>query len=396
LGDLNATASAQSSQRLIARAAGVVYAPSADPAQGRILFLREGTLMAQTWDVKNSSLLGDPVPVAEQVSTYRNVFGRFSVSGNGTLVYRTGVGNSSQLTWMDREGKALGTVGEPDRYFVVVLNRDGTKAGLGRVDASGKNDLWALDLPQGTSTRLTSDPGRVQNIAFSPDGSRFAFASTRGPDIGFYQKASSGAGDAEVLLSSGASASLTEWTRDGRFLMFAKATPETGFDLWMLPLQGDHKPFPFLRTQFNEVGARVSPDGRWIAYLSDETGKNEIYVKRFVAEPDGGASAAAGKWLISRSGGNGMIHWRNDGKELYYLAPGGKMMAVEVSVTSSGFHTGDPKALFSIPEAFVRSSPTPGNLGDITPDGKRFLFALPVQQTDEFTVILNWETVLKK
>jgi hypothetical protein len=199
-------------------------------------------------------------------------------------------------------------------------------------------------------------------------------------------------------MSSGGSTSLTEWTRDGRFLLFAKSSPQNQNDLWVVPMEGDHKPFPFLRTPFNELGARVSPDARWIAYFSNETGKNEIYVKRFIAEPDGGASAAAGKWIVSHGGGIGMIHWRKDGKELYYLAPDSKLMAVDVGTTGSDFHSGIPKALFSIPEAFARRSSTPGNLADIQPDGKRFLFALPLEQNQaaEFNVVLNWDEGLKK
>jgi hypothetical protein len=162
-------------------------------------------------------------------------------------------------------------------------------------------------------------------------------------------------------------------------------------------MDGDRKPFPFLRTEFSEFAARLSPDGRWIAYVSGESGRAEIYVKKFIAEPDGGASAAAGKWIISRNGGVGMVHWRRDGKELYYLSADARVMAVDVTTTPD-FHAGPPKALFSVPEAFLRRSSTPGNLADVAPDGKRFLFALPVEQNqpDDIKIVLNWESGLKK
>lgn len=355
--------------------------------------------MAQTWDAKHFSLVGDPLPVVEQVSVDANsALGRFTASANGTLVYRSGADPNLVPTWFDRDGKNLGTVGEPGHYYVLVLSQDGTKAGVGLTDASGKQDLWVLDLMRGTRTRLTSDPGRPTNPLFSADGARVVFESTRTTNMGFYRKASSGAGEEEVLIPSGGSTVLTDWSKDGRYLAYARSGPGTLNDLWIIPMEGDHKPFPFLRTPFNELGARFSPDGRWIAYYSNESGKSAIYVKRFIAEPNGGASTAAGKWIISRNGGVGMIHWRRDGKELYYLGADSKVMAVDVSATGNDFEAGVPRALFSVPEIFVRRSPVPGNLADVTPDGKRFLFALPVEQNHpaEFQVMLNWEAGLKR
>ena len=193
------------------------------------------------------------------------------------------------------------------------------------------------------------------------------------------------------------SLNLTDWSRDGRFLIFFANSPKSGDDIWVMPVDGDHKPFPFLRTQYGEFGARLSPDGRWIAYLSNESGTREVYVKKFFPEPDGGASAAAGKWIVSRGGSAGMIHWRKDGKELYYLSADSKVMAVDVT-TMPDFHSGTPKPLFTLSQAFLRRSGTPGNLADIASDGKRFLFALPVEQNqpDDIKLVLNWEAGLKK
>jgi hypothetical protein len=171
--------------------------------------------------------------------------------------------------------------------------------------------------------------------------------------------------------------------------------PKTGQDLWIAPTTGDRKPFPFLQTEFSELGGRFSPDGRWIAYRSNESGKNEIYVQPFDPAYAGSSSSGA-KSIVSEGGSAGMPRWRADGKEFYYLAPDGKVMAVEIS-TSPVFRAGAPKPLFQVPSAFMRSG-TPGADADAGPDGKRFLFALPAQQSAPipFSVVLNWTSLLKK
>ena len=397
LGDLHAPPNAQSPQRLLATEYSFAYAPSSNGSQGRILFLRNGTLMVQNWNVSGNSLAGDPIPLADQVSTYAGFYNRMTVSANGILVYRTGARVNTQLTWLDRNGKTISTVGPPDLYNVIVVSPDGTKAVVNRTDGSGKSDFWTVDLTQGASTRVTTDPGSPGNPVISPDGSTVIYGSFRNRTPGIYRKPVTGAGIEEVILSPANSTSLTDLSRDGRFLLYFAASRETGNDLWVLPLEGNRKPFPYLRTPYQEIAPRLSSDGRWIAYISTETGRREVYVKRFIPEPDAGASAAAGKWLVSRNGAIGMVRWRKDGKELYYLSADSRMMAVDVSTTSD-FRSGALRVLFTVPEAFVHQSGTPGSLADISSDGKRFLFALPVQQNqaEEFKVVLNWESALKK
>jgi Tol biopolymer transport system component len=393
-GSLETGPEQQSSRRLLATGVGPVYIPSANAAQGQLLFLRERTLIAQSFDNSRMELTAEPVVVAEQVGV-NGPIGHFSASTNGVLIYHGSGGLDLRLTWFDRQGKTLGTVGEPGRYYVLALSPDGTKAGVGRFDPqSGNRDLWLIDLSQGNSARFTFDPATETNPVFSPDGSRVAFASDRGGVDGLYLKDASGAGSEEVLLKPSPGRTLTDWSRDGRFLIFASANP---VNTWVLPLDGDRKPFPFARTSYVEVGARLSPDGHWIAYRSNESGRDEIYVKAFIPKPDAGSSAAAGKWMISRNGGAGMVHWRRDGKELYYLASDERVMAVEVSA-SPVFHAGLPTPLFTVPPEFLRVSFTPGAFADVTPDGKRFLFAMPVEQDtrEEFTVILNWRPEFKK
>jgi Tol biopolymer transport system component len=271
------------------------------------------------------------------------------------------------------------------------MSRDGTKAGLDRVDPQdGNRDVWVMDLAQGTSTRLTFDPASDASPVFSPDGSRVVFLSSRGGRTGLYSKASNGAGTEELLLKPGPRA-LFDWSPDGRFLVYGSGNPS---NIWLLPVNGDHTGFPFFKTQFTETPARLSPDGRFIGYRSDESGRNEIYVKAFTPAPNAGMSAA--KWVVSKDGGVGMVHWRKDGKELYYLAANGDVMAVDVNTTPT-FHSGTPKALFAVPQAFLRVSATPGNLAAVAPDGQRFLFAMPVGQSDreELGVIVNWQALLK-
>jgi len=357
-------------ETLAERIKQAAYVPSTEglssgKSQGHLLFLREGTLMTQTWDVNHSALLGEAVPVVEQVSSFSSsVLGDFSASANGTLVYRTGEAPNLQPTWFGADGKVLGPVGEPGRYLVLALSPDGTKAALEREEPAGNANLWVLDLSQGTSTRLTAGQSRDGQPVFSPDGSQVVFLSARGDASGLYRKASSGVGTEDLLLKSPVAMSLTDWSRDGRFVIYHVPTAQTAqdFKIWVVPMDGDHKPFPFLRTQFREFGARLSPDGHGIAYTSNESGKNEIYVRRFIPEPDGEATAAAGNWIVSRGGGSGMVHWRRDGKELYYLSPDAKVMTVEVSTTPD-FHASAPKPLFAVPEALLRLSATPRHSG---------------------------------
>jgi len=383
----------QQSSRLLLPGVTQLYVPSSDPTRGQVLFVRDGSLLAQAFDNRRNELSGSPVAVAEHVGEAGGgAWGRFSASLNGVLVYQTEDIPNVQLTWYDRNGRVLGTVGEPARYIRLILSHDGTKAALARLDPlTGNQDIWLVDLAQGTSTRFTFDMFSTSPI-FSPDGSRVAFVSSRGGVIGLYEKAANGAGGEDMLVKPTNATTLSDWTADGRFLIYGGGRP---FNTWVLPLNGERKPFPFARTQFTEISAHLSPDGRFIGYYSNESGRNEVYVKPFTPEPDAGSSAP--KWLVSRNGSAGMVHWRKDGKELYYLGLDGNVMAVDVTTTPT-FHAGVPKALFAVPPAFMRLSSTPGILGDVSPDGQRFLFALPPEKNgrDEFSVILNWTEKLKR
>jgi hypothetical protein len=383
-------------KQLLFADSNLAYVPSPDNRAGSLLFVREGSLMAQPFDAGKLALAGDAVPIAEEVSGALQVsYNRFAASTNGAVIYRSGNDAQAQLTLFDRQGRTLGTAGEPGTFVSVALSQDGTRAGVSRT-VGGNQDIWVVDLAQGTNTRLTSDPGADTTAAFSPDGSRVAFASHRGGNSGLYVKASSGAGSEELLFNSGPVGNISEWTRDGRFLIYQAVSPKTGNNIWVLPLEGDRKPFPFAQVPFNQIAGHVSPDGRWIAYLSDESGRYEVYVQGFMPSPNAGASAIAGKWLISRGGTGGMIHWRKDGRELTYLATDGKVRAVDIS-TTGGFRAGMPQPLFQAPPGYANNG-FPGIRANAAPDNDRFIFAVPVAQQaiQGFTAILNWQAGLKK
>src|SRR5580704_2544240 len=388
LGSVDAKPQQQSSKPLIASNWGPVYAPSSDPGTGYLLFMREGTLMAQPFDNHRLELKGQATPLAEQVGDNgggTGGYGGFSASTNDVLVYWRG-GGDRQLTWYDRQGKVLGTVGEPGDYRDLALSPDGTRVAF-RKRSGQVSNIWLLDLSRDTSTRFTFGSTTDSNPIWSPDGKRILFRS--GNDL--YQKPASGVKDAELLLTLSAAPHSDGISRDGKFLMYDVRDPKTNFDLWLLPLQGDRKPIPFLVTEFIEAAARFSPDGRWVAYLSDESGHLEIYVRSFALNSAGTAVEPGGKWQISNGYGIDP-RWRGDGRELYYNAQSGQMMAVAIATTPE-FRPGKPQPLGFSTERGSSS----GTFWENTPDGQRFLVAASKNNRPEpYTVILNWQAGLKK
>ena len=390
LGSVDAKPEQQSSKLLIASIWGPVYAPSADPSTGYLLFMRESTLMAQPFDNRRLELEGQATPVAEQVGDTSGVggTGTFSASNNDVLVFRRRAGSERQLTWYDRHGKVLGTAGEPDDYQGLALSPDGTRVALSKRSGQATN-IWLLDLARDTSTRFTFGSAIDSDPVWSPDGSSIIFTS--GNDL--YQKPASGLKDAELLLKSSQVMHAWSWSRDGRLLLYDFFDLKTKYDIWMIPLKGDKKPVPFLVTRFNEGNSRFSPDGHWVAYISDESGQLELYVRSFAMNPNGTAVEAGGKWQISNGSGLEPC-WRSDGKELYYRAVDGTVMAVEIA-TNPEFRPGKPQPVgFAVDTAV-------GTPWDCTADGRRFLAAVPKtapksKGPEPYTVILNWQAGLKK
>jgi eukaryotic-like serine/threonine-protein kinase len=393
IGSVDSKPAEQSRERILATTIGAAYVKG-EGAEGHVLFMREGTLMAQPFDAGKLQLRGEPVPVVEHVGTFQSA-GTFSASSTGVLVYRSGaVVAGLQPTWFDRQGKVTGTVGErgPDRGFA--LSPDATRAAVRDAPVTASGDIWQLDFARGVRTRLTFRQSLGSYAVWSPDGSRIIFAAGNTLDT-LFEKASSGAGEEKELLKKAGEIKLpTSWSRDGRFLLYETANaPKTGDDMWVLPLEGDRKPVLLLGTQFNEGQGSFSPDMHWVAYSSNESGRTEIYVRPFVSSSP---ALGEGKWQVSKDGAADLtsfakIAWRADGKEIIFRAPNGSPMAVDVNGTGSAFQAGVPKQLFAAP-------PGAGDW-DVTADDKRFLMGVtPGGQSADapITVILNWQASLKK
>jgi serine/threonine protein kinase len=393
VGSLDAKPEEQDSKRISVTEYGAGYTPSDDPNSGQLVFLSRGKLLAQPFDTRGKNLSGNPVQIVEQPIGAFLDSGLFSVSTNGTLAYLSPGNVDSQLTWFDVQGKVVRTVGEPGPYGGVALSPDGARAFVWRNVLPAQNQtLWLVDMSRGTSTRFETDSSEDnQSVVWAPDGKSIIFGSARaGQMMDVYEKQMSGTTDVEALVKSNDWKIPLSWSPDGRFVLYSTVGGETKNDLWVLPL-GDHKkPVPFLHTQFDETDGHFSPDGHWIAYASDESGRNEVYVRSFLPDISGDAISDDGnKWSISNSGGRSPV-WRADGKELYYIDLDGKLMAVSVD-TRPEFHAGVPKALFQAPpKGFDGQWAT-------SLDGKRFLFLVPETQGQEpFTVVLNWQAGLKK
>ena len=369
------------------------YSPTAGTATGHLLFIRDKMLVAQPFDADRLQLSGEPFVVVEGVLNFPGeggptAYAAFSVSANGHLAYLLGKASVTQMHWFDRAGNSLGSIGPPGDYHEPQLSPDGKRIAVSREDTQSQ-DLWLLDAARGTMARFTFDPARDICPLWSPDGSRIVFSSARGGKQEFYQKISSGAGSDEALLRTDYNAFADDWmttATGGEFIIYETEDPKHRFDLYVLPLFGDRKPFPYLMTEFNETHAQFSPDGRWVVYASDESGRSEIYVQSF--------PVSGGKWQISTTGGD-QPQWRRDGRELFYLTPDKKIMAVTVTPGAS-FETGAPVTLFAT------RVPTTGLTDDRnnfvpSADGQRFLVNNLVEEgnTQPVTLVLNWASALK-
>ncbi len=366
-----------------------IYAPP-----GYLLFVRETTLMAQAFNADTLELKGDALPVAEQV--VRNpLIGRamFSISDNGVLAMRTGNINNNQLIWFDRAGKQLGVLTAPGAYTAPALSPDEKTVAVSRADllTGTAADIWLINLERGTQIRFTTDPASDTYPAWSPAGDRIAFLSTRNGQTSIYQKLSNGSAVEEPLVGSAELKFNPSFSPDGKFIIYSQLNPKTNADLYLVSTGSDKKIETFLQTNFIEASARISPNGRWVAYVSNETGQFEVYVQTFPV-------AGGGKVLVSVGGGS-QPQWRADGRELYYYAPNRKLMALEVNGDGPAFTFGIAQPLFEIRITGAFDQSFPGN-GYYTPsrNGNRFLVSsLPeAPERQQINVILNWTADLKR
>jgi serine/threonine protein kinase/Tol biopolymer transport system component len=356
---------------------------------GNLLYLRGSTLMAQPFDVRSLAVTGDAMPIADSVQPFligsaATTVLAYSASENGILAYIPGgAPDQFDLQWFDRSGKNLGMLGQPASYTGPALSPDGTRVAVAIMDPQAKaRDLWVFDLKRGTNSRLTFDPADELAPLWSHDGSQIMFSSEIKGSRDIYQKAASGLGDSQLVFQSkDQRKSVNDWSPDGRYVVYDPSIPPAS--LWILPLFGDRKPFVFVGGAYDAREARFSPNGRYIAYTSNETGNYEVYVQTF---PD-----RSGKWQVSTAGGTYPV-WRRDGKELYFIS-NGQLMAVDVATGGPKFEAGIPKPLFS---ADFR----PGNWSSVyapTADGQRFLAVTTIaqQSISPVTVVTNWPSDLK-
>jgi WD40 repeat protein len=385
IGTLDAKPEEQSPQQLLPYARGLTYAPSNDEGAGRLLFVREGTLLAQPFDHQRLRLAGEATPVAEPVGAYLDT-AFFSASFNNVLVYR-GANPPGPIGWFDRQGNMIERVFEPGHYGSAALSRDGTRVVASRTDPRdwANSDLWVLDLSRGGSPARFTFGSSAGAPIWSADGTRIAFSASGPGGVGIYQKSATSAQEPVALQSNNAGISTaSSWSPDGRYLMYSLTSSTTGLDLMVLETSGASsnttgKPVPFLRTRYHEDQGHFSPDGQWVAYVSNETGPSEVYVRRFTTDFSRASQSEGGGVLVSQGGGTAP-RWRGDGKELFYLASNDRMMAVGLNLTGTDAGHETPRTLFQAPPGVI--------VGDVSADGKRFLL---LQRTAApFTVLLNW------
>ena len=366
---------------LLRSSANVAY------ASGHLLFMRGSTLMAHQFDTGDLELKGEALSIAEGVLNDAGFnLAVFSVSQNGVLVYQLGSAQAgSNLTIFDRSGKQLDIVGDITEFFTPRVSPDGKKIAVGTFDAKSRNqDIWIYDIERGIKTRFTFDLAVEFDVVWSPDGNQIVFDSDRKGQNDIYRKSSSGASNEELLYESDKDKIPEGWSRDGKFIsLTVNGGSTTRGDIWILPLTGDREPFIFLQTQFNELHGQFSPDGRWLAYTSDESGRNEIYVRPF---PDPG-----GKWQISIAGGT-LPRWGHDGSELFYLGEDDKLMVAEIKAAGSAINVTSVRPLFE-----TRPIRT-GSVYDVFSDGRRFLVNTQIEPEVSLpiTLVVNWMKDMRK
>ena len=381
-----ATSLAKPSERLhvLTTDSGALYAPGPD-GKKYLLWQREGKLVAQEFNPDTLKPLGEFHTISNQVATAAPV-GLLvaAVSANGLLLYSSAT-TTSQLTWFDRTGRRLSTLGEPGEYENFSISPDGTRVAAARAKQGGA-DLWLLDTERGVASRLTDLPGNNNYPIWAPKSGAIVFRSVSS----LVRKQTTGPGDIERLTASTDNQYPTDWSLDGKLVLYYERAPSTGNDLWVQPVNPDGKPEakprPYLRTQFNEVTGRFSPEPkpRWVAYQSDESGRPEIYIDSF-PEPRSPVR-------ISTAGGR-FPEWNPNGREVFYVSHDQKLMAVNLKIGVDSVEPSAPRELFALP-VFENGY----NHYEVARDGQRFLIpALPEGQASQpLTLISNWPLIINR
>jgi len=364
---------------VVAASSNAAYA---DP--GFLLYVKDTTLVAQPFDLRSYSLMGEPHAINDQIQYFQTTdLAVFSVFGRGTLLLQTGKGaNKSQLLWFDRSGKQLGAVGPLGRYRNVSLSPDGRRVLFDEMESDGRHyDIWMRDVSSEATARLTFGPGLNQLATWSPDGKQIVYTGIRKSSWMVFVKNSDGSGsERQIVDNTVYLQGPWDWSRDGRILIWRNG------ELWYVTVS-DRQPKPIFQGNSIVRNAQFSPDEKWIAYSSNETGTREVYVSQFPRTET--------KWQVSRGGG-AEPRWRRDGKELFYLSGEGKMIAVPVKADGT-FEAGSPAALF---QTHLRQpiSAMDQVSYDVTADGRRFLIDSKVDDPDAapLSVVLNWAAELDK
>jgi eukaryotic-like serine/threonine-protein kinase len=369
--DVESTDHMKERRAVLAADSNAIYVPP-----GYLLFVRDRTLMAQAFNAASFQTSGDAIPLAEGVDYHNTSTYAFSASNTGVIAYLSGARNA-QMTWFDHAGQPLATVGQAGELRWTGISPDGNTIAYDRLDEQTSfYDIWLHDLTTHTDSRFTFGSLSNQFPVWSADGSHLAFSTTVPGNISIYQKAATGAADKEVLDNDGTPnfKRASDWSRD--YLIEVR----NASGIWLRPMKGEKKSYAYIDTEFTEIDPVLSPNGQWLAYSSDASKRSEIYVETFPTR--------SAKWQVSANGGS-LPRWSRDGKELYFIAPDRRLMAVEID--------GGPKLVRGTPKPlFETHLPTNGRY-DVSRDG-RFLIPTQIESTGSvpLTVIVNWTASLKK